>query len=507
VLNAPELTASAAKVAAVALLGSSGVQQLLGYVGEEAGILCVGLPRLLLLSALALWRSKTLISPGYALRCFNIAAQKTFVNEFDGSHDGRRQWVPPVLEDLAGAPWPVLRLVARLASTERARSPRLNPIVYSQGMLTSPGDGASSFGVQAQGFDSLGADAARQLTSTLQVAHVFLALAGVRYIAIAGTLLGAVRHFDRIPWDDDVDLCVDPGHEWKLASIVVAMEARQLSMDAMRELSWSSRRAMRFLDQQGHHLRVDSSRSLTFVVERASEIANSPAVDIWFCYGLADDSEEGNVILMSKGFGPKIPRSAVVPRRKLPFGSMAIWAPREPEEVLRHYLAHSGWSTNFRDRCRARKVHSPGTPTREFTDEVPCASLVGHFPICQPWRALSVSAIEGDNDTVLWVGVQMSFQSLFTERLPGFQLAGTVALEIAHCGRGWQPKLRAQVLVDAAGGRHWRCEALLWRAEDDDDDLLEAGLRTRGAVPVRSFICELEGSEETYIWEDTWAAT
>lgn len=43
-------------------------------------------------------------------------------------------------------------------------------------------------------------------------------------------------------------------------------------------------------------------------------------------------------------FGPRIPRHLVEPRKKLPFGPLALWAPNDPEEVTRLYFEQSGQS-------------------------------------------------------------------------------------------------------------------------------------------------------------------
>lgn len=44
-----------------------------------------------------------------------------------------------------------------------------------------------------------------------------------------------------------------------------------------------------------------------------------------------DESEE--VRLMSRWYGPAVPRELIEPRQKWPFGAMALWVPREPLEA------------------------------------------------------------------------------------------------------------------------------------------------------------------------------
>lgn len=111
---------------------------------------------------------------------------------------------------------------------------------------TKTNDGQADGGVSAESAENestRGEVLAKLHNLELGALKAFLALCeqyGLRYYAIGGTLLGAVRHQGFIPWDDDVDLAMPRADYDRLIELVKSGEAEAFLGGQYRIESWQT---------------------------------------------------------------------------------------------------------------------------------------------------------------------------------------------------------------------------------------------------------------------------
>ncbi len=76
-----------------------------------------------------------------------------------------------------------------------------------------------TYGQAADPFAPIKPELAQIIYQTLQDIHDFCTLYDIPYWIDSGTLLGAVRHYGLIPWDDDLDLCIFEKDEAKFVML------------------------------------------------------------------------------------------------------------------------------------------------------------------------------------------------------------------------------------------------------------------------------------------------
>mmetsp|Transcript_184537 Transcript_184537/g.585190 ORF Transcript_184537/g.585190 Transcript_184537/m.585190 type:complete len:667 (+) Transcript_184537:79-2079(+) len=413
-----------------------------------------------------------LANPGYALRMTLVVLQR---HGLDNAKD--------VVVRFGTVGWQLWQMLAKIAELERIYRPDYEHVDIS----TS----ADELGLADA------SDQADKLMEALLVTHNFLEAFGAPYIMVAGTLLGSVRHFGRIPWDDDVDLCVDSTRHLPFLELVAAQEALRMGLSADRGMSWEAQRALRYLQQQRYQMRIVSSRSLTFIVLPEAATGDAPHIDIWECWGLGDEHAE-EIRWASLQFGVRIPRKAIFPRRKLPFGDLALWGPRTAQEATEAFFPGGAW----RSTCVGRKEHSVSV-VYEYDVRVPCRSFEDRHDFAGPWQPLEVGAA-ADGPRATSGSAVAAVERLLARRLPGVTLGNALSLEEASLSSS-APRLRLRFEATGIGLGGWQCEALLWQSEQLADHLLLLGASLEGDGPaVRSLLCGPPGQEASYVWEDTW---